>query len=266
MAAGYSSVTGVCRQPLASNCAELSWLPVDITDTQAVKASVLEVNPDVIIHAAAANPGNDDAAMWAVNLEASKSIAEVAAELGCRVVFISTDIVHNGQFPPYSDDASADPQNTYGQSKAAGEQAILTICSRAIVTRTSLIYGLDQMDRGTANFIHTLKSTGTLTLFNDVMRQPVWIDSLCNAVCQLAFEHTEESGTINVAGNQAVSRADFALKMLHYWGISRNADIQIKSGFGIPGLPIDCTMQLSRATALGFSLPGVDAVLASARS
>ena len=267
MAAEWSTVTGVCRQPPARTDGSPEILPLDITDTKATEQVILHRRPDVIIHAAAANPGNDEDTMWAVNCEATKSIAEAAGKLDTRLIFVSTDIVHNGRNAPYNDSATASPINAYGKSKAAGEDAVLTLCRRAAVTRTSLIYGLQKMDRGTAGFVQAMKSGQPLNLFTDVMRQPVWIDSLCSAICHLAFVETDETGIVNVAGDQRISRADFAMKMLEFWGETDNSDnITLTSGAAIDGLPLDCTMRFDRASALGIDLPGVDAVLATLSS
>jgi len=261
MAAEYSSVTGVCRNPPTGDKHSPALLSLDISDSCATRAAIHRIKPDVIIHAAAANPGCDDKDMWSVNYDATKSIAALANELDCRLIFISTDIVHNGLNAPYADDARAHPINEYGRSKAAGEQALPRTSSQAIVVRTSLIYGLEQIDRGTAGFLRTLKSQQNLRLFTDVLRQPVWIDALCNAICLLAFEHTGQTGTINVAGKQILSRADFALKMLRFWGESDTSSVNFISGHGIPGLPLNCSLSLARAESLGFNLPGVDDVL-----
>ena len=261
--ANHAAITAVSRQPLTHNVPRVAFQSLDITDPVTSVNTIHKAHPDVIVHAAAANPGHDEATMWAVNFEATKSLARIAGELGIRMVFISTDIVHNGSDAPYADDAIADPLNAYGRSKAAGEEATLANCKNAIVARTSLIYGLEQIDRGTAGFIKKLEAGEALTLFQDVLRQPVWIDSLCRAIGLLAFERTVEIGTINLAGDQVVSRADFALKMLRHWGVNSD-NINLTSGRSIEGLPLDCTLQLERATGLGIDLPGVDAVLDAA--
>ena len=261
--ANHAAITAVSRQPLTHNVPRVAFQSLDITDPVTSVNTIHKAHPDVIVHAAAANPGHDEATMWAVNFEATKSLARIAGELGIRMVFISTDIVHNGSDAPYADDATADPLNAYGRSKAAGEEATLANCKNAIVARTSLIYGLEQIDRGTAGFIKKLAAGEALTLFQDVLRQPVWIDSLCRAIGLLAFERTVETGTINLAGDQVMSRADFALKMLRHWGVNSD-NINLTSGRSIEGLPLDCTLQLERATGLGIDLPGVDAVLDAA--
>lgn len=261
--AEHAAITAVCRQPPTHYVPRVAFQSLDITNPAATIKTIHQAHPDVIIHAAAANPGHDEATMWAVNFEATKSLAEVAGELGLRMVFISTDIVHNGSNAPYADDAKTDPVNAYGRSKAAGEEAVLANCKSAIVARTSLIYGLEQIDRGTAGFIKTLESGAELTLFQDVLRQPIWIDSLCRAIGLLAFQRTIETGTINLAGDQVMSRADFALKMLRHWGV-KSSNINLASARSIKGLPMDCTMLLDRAAGLGIDLPGVDAVLNTA--
>lgn len=258
VAAEHTQVTGVCRNPPDSTSSAASFVALDITDAEATRNALLQFAPDVIIHAAAANPGCSDDEMWAVNAGATNVISEIAATLNSRLVFVSTDIVHNGACAPYPDNAAPDPINAYGKSKAAGESAVLSY-PRGVVARTSLIYGLEQMDRGTAGFVDALTNGRQLTLFDNVLRQPVWIDSLCHALCALAFEQTAETGVINVAGEQPLSRADFGRKMLHHWQAPNTDTIQIASAGD--GVPLDCRMHLDRARALGFALPGVDEVL-----
>ena len=123
------------------------------------------------------------------------------------------------------------------------------------------------MDRGTAGFVARLKAGETLELFDDVIRQPVWADTLANALCDLALDQTETSGTLNVAGDQPLSRAEFALRMLRFWNVDTSDDpgygqqIQQVSGAGVTGLPMDLRLRCDRAASLGWSLPGVDEVL-----
>lgn len=260
IAADHAQVTGVCRNPPDSKSMDstVSFIALDITDNEATRKCLSQLAPDVIIHAAAANPGCSDDEMWAVNADTTTAITEIATDLNSRLVFVSTDIVHNGAHAPYADTAAPDPINAYGKSKAAGEGVVLSY-ARGVVVRTSLIYGLQQIDRGTAGFVDALTNGRQLTLFDNVVRQPVWIDALCNALCTLAFEKTAETGVINVAGEQALNRADFGRKMLHHWRAPNTDTIQVANA--VDGVPLDCRMQLDRARKLGFAVPGVDEVL-----
>ena len=239
---------------------------LDITAADAVRALVQKIAPDAIIHCAAINPGRGDARrMLAVNGDGTANIAAAAAEIGARLVHVSSDMVHAGTDAPYPADAPPTPITPYGESKAAAEAAIAEIAPAAAIVRTSLIYGLREMDRGTAGFARRLAAGGTLTLFTDQIRQPVWVQTLTDALLKLAFDLPAVRGTLNVAGRQALSRAEFGQRMLDWWKIEwrdrtvfgRAADLPAPS-------PLDLRLDVSATeTALGMTFFGVDEVVVS---
>lgn len=236
---------------------------LDLTNRAEVERVVMEIQPDAIIHAAAINPGQGSAEwMWRINAEGTRWVAQAAAEIGARLVVVSTDVVHDGRHAPYADDAPPNPLNAYGQAKAAAEEAVRQECPTAAIVRTSLIYGLDNMDRGTEGFVNRLKSGQELVLFSDVIRQPIWVDSLAAALLKLV--NLDYAGLLNVAGRQPLSREEFGRKMLAWWGIEVGA--QLKSGRAADisdTTPLDLRLPVSKAEALlGLPLPGVDEVLA----
>ncbi|MCG3210149.1 MAG: hypothetical protein FOGNACKC_03780 [Anaerolineae bacterium] len=236
---------------------------LDLTNRAEVERVLLEIQPDAIIHAAAINPGQGSAEwMQRINTDGTRWLAQAAAEVGARLVYISTDVVHDGRHAPYTDDAPPNPLNAYGKSKAAAEAAVRRECPGAAIVRTSLIYGLDEMDRGTEGFVNRLKSGEELVLFSDVIRQPVWVDSLVAALLKLV--NLDYAGLLNVAGRQALTREEFGRKMLAWWGV--NGDNRLKSGRAadISGtIPLDLRLVVSKAESLlEQPLPGVDEVLA----
>ena len=264
IAAIYGQVVGIAR------CAESVYKPaqaisLDLCDTVAIKRIVEEVKPSAIIHAAAANPSSGDEMMDVINHHASAALANVAIQCGIRLVMVSTESVHSGNAAPYTDHAVPDPINAYGQSKADGEQAVLDIDPESIVVRTSLIYGLTEIDHGTDGFRNRLARGEPLALFDDVLRQPIWADSLSHALCKLATEFTDVSGTMNVVGDEVMSRAEFALVMMKQWDIEAGSNVSFRSGAGIKGVQMDLRCSCELAKSLGFSLPGVSEVLLSAK-
>ena len=100
---------------------------MDLCDRNSVFKQVRDAKPTAIIHAAAVNPGIDDAKMEAVNHLGTKHLAEAANEQGCRLVIVSTDMVHDGEQAPYDDEAAPTPVNDYGRTKARGEKAALEL-------------------------------------------------------------------------------------------------------------------------------------------
>jgi len=183
---------------------------------------VQRIKPDAIIHAAALNPGVNDAAMSEVNTQGTKFIAEAAKQIGCRLVLVSTDMVHDGKHAPYPDNAQPTPINDYGRTKADGEHRAFDTHNNTIAVRTSLIYGLDSLDRGTAGFAQRLENGDTLNLFDDVLRQPVWRDALAESLVRLAIDFPDETGVINIAGSDLLDRATFGELMLKFWHIPTN--------------------------------------------
>ena len=235
---------------------------VDVADPNAVRELVERVRPSAIVHAAAVNPGQgDDDLMERVNVGGSRNVAEAAKAVGVRLVAVSTDIVHDGHAGPYADDVPSTPINTYGRTKAAGEEAVLSVDPSAVVVRTSLMYGLDEMDRGTAGFAERILRGETVSLFSDVQRNPVEVDVLADAL--LAFCAVEYAGLLNVAGSQALTREEFGRKMLAHWEIESEGLIQPVLAREISdSIPLDVRLISTRAEhLLGTTFPGVDEVL-----
>ncbi|MFQ5577046.1 MAG: SDR family oxidoreductase, partial [Anaerolineae bacterium] len=182
--------------------------PLNITDPIAVRSLMARLRPEAVIHCAAANPGSDERRMMAVNRDGAANIAASAAEYRARLVHVSTDMVHDGRHAPYLPTAQPTPINPYGKSKAAAEAAVIVANPAAAIVRTSLIFGLDEMDRGTAGFAQRLQAGDPLTLFEDHIRQPVWVQTLADALLKLAVNRPTIAGVLNVAGGQALSRAE----------------------------------------------------------
>jgi len=117
------------------------------------------------------------------------------------------------------------------------------------------------MDRGTEGFVARLNAGEKLVLFNDVIRQPVWVDTLAGALLKLV--NLDFSGTLNVAGQQALNREDFARRMLRWWGVDAQDNIESGNAASISStIPLDLRLSVSEAEQLlQTPLPGVDEVI-----
>lgn len=262
VAKNYGNVTGLARNA-ADLPDDVDAISLDILDASGIADVCTAEKPDVIIHAAASNPGSDESAMQRINEFGAKHIAEAAVKVGARLVVVSSDTVHDGVSAPFADNAVANPlpDFLYGQSKAAAERAVTLCYPDAIIVRTSLIYGIERIDRGTASFVSRLNAGEPVKLFHDVIRQPVHDIALSECLCKLGFEYENEHGTINIAGNQALSRLEFGQRMLDFWQIDGRDQVEAVSGASFPGLPLDLRLNLDRAHALGLATPGVDEVI-----
>lgn len=264
---GGSSYLGQHLTPLAAEAHDVCytffqhnplWLPngnqVDMRQESAVFHLVRAFQPDVIIHTVGSNRPAD---MAAVIRQGTQHITQAAIEVGARLIHFSTDSIFSGLEPPYTESSPPTPVNEYGRSKAHAETLVQQHPNHVII-RTSLIYGLQQIDHGTAWMANALQMGQPVKLFDNQIRHPIWVHSLSLACLELATSSYQ--GVLNVAGQQRMSRADFGLKMLNWWGITQRDTLTV--GPSGTEWPLDLTLDLSRGTAvLSTPLLGVDEVL-----
>lgn len=128
----------------------------DLNDFESLRRLVRAAKPDVIVNAAAYTAvdkaENERDLAFRINAEAPGVLADEAARLGSLLVHYSTDYVFDGeQAQPYGETDPTNPQSVYGRSKLAGEQAIAAAGCRALIFRTSWVFGA----RG-GNFVKTI--------------------------------------------------------------------------------------------------------------
>src|SRR4029078_4141366 len=163
---------------------------LDLTDTDAVVRTVRETAPSLIVNAAAytavdrAETERD--AAFAANAQVPAVLAEEAKRVGALLIHYSTDYVFDGRrSSPYDEETMPTPLNVYGESKLAGEQAIVASGAAAIILRTSWVYCL----RG-GNFLLTMRRLGAerdeLRVVADQVGVPIWARLLAQATATLA--------------------------------------------------------------------------------
>ena len=227
---------------------------LDIRNRAAVLSLVDEYHPDAIIHTAGSNRSPD---MEVVIREGTAHVVEAAGRCQARLVHISSDVVFDGLQGPYDESAPLNPLHAYGRAKAAAE-ALVAGYDDHVIVRTSLIYGLEIIDRSTEWIAATLRAGQTVTLFDDQWRSPIWAESLSQACLELV--ESGFRGVLHVAGELAITRADFGLKLLDWWGINERDGLRI--GPSDDRWPRDCRLDISLArSVLSGRLPGVDEVL-----
>jgi dTDP-4-dehydrorhamnose reductase len=162
---------------------------LDLANPDAVVAAVRDARPALIVNAGAYTAVDlaetQIPLARAVNGRAPGILAEEAKRLGAVLVHYSTDYVFDGaRRTPYPEDAPTGPLNAYGASKLEGERAIAATGARAIVLRTSWVYGL----RG-RNFLLTIRRLAAerdeLTIVADQFGVPNWSRTLAAATVRM---------------------------------------------------------------------------------
>jgi len=134
----------------------------------------------------------------AINHLAVKQLAKIAAQQQAKLIHISTDYVFNGQqFRPCVETDEVDPQGVYGQTKLAGEQALLQeMPINALIIRTSWVYS----EYGN-NFVKTMLRLGaereSLSVVCDQVGAPTYAGDLARAIMTIAASEQFKQEGIN---------------------------------------------------------------------
>jgi dTDP-4-dehydrorhamnose reductase len=119
---------------------------LDITDPRAVAAAVVELQPDVVVNAAAYTAvdraESEPDLAFRVNDAAVGELGRIARAAAARVIHFSTDYVFDGtSSEPYTEESPTNPVNVYGASKLAGERALAESGARFLIVRTQWLFG-----------------------------------------------------------------------------------------------------------------------------
>jgi dTDP-4-dehydrorhamnose reductase len=188
------------------------WVPVDVADRKAVHALISAVQPKLVV--------NTVWGPWRVSADGAANVAAEAARAGARLVHVSTDAVHAGRPSPYVEADPPAPVTLYGAGKAAAETAVGAIDPAAVIVRTSLIVGTDQ-SKQVRMVLDLVSGRREGMLFVDEVRCPVHVADLASAILELA--DSRYAGVLNVAGPEAITRADFGRLVARRRGIDEAA-------------------------------------------
>lgn len=198
-------------------------LQMDLTQPDSIRRTLREVKPDLIVNAAAYTAvdraESEPEIAMAVNGIAPGLMAEEAKLLGAAIVHYSTDYVFDGtKSTPYTEIDSPNPQNMYGKTKLAGEQAIQAVGVPHLILRTSWVYGL----RG-KNFLLTMlrlaQELEELKVVNDQVGSPTWSRAIAEATAQILSQATQsflisKSGVYHLSATGQTNWYNFAEAIL----------------------------------------------------
>ena len=190
---------------------KMPYISLDITDKETVTRTLKETAPDVVVHCAAwtavdlAEDTDKQETVKKINADGTQYIASACKELNCKMIYLSTDYVFDGQGttpwkPDYKD---YKPLNVYGQTKLLGEQAVANTLEKYFIVRIAWVFG-----RNGKNFIKTMLTVGKnhdkLTVVNDQIGTPTYTFDLARLLIDMAetekygyYHATNEGGYIS---------------------------------------------------------------------
>lgn len=247
----------------------MPYVPMDITDKTSVEKVLKEVNPDVVVHCAAwtavdlAEDEDKKETVQKVNADGTRNIALVCKDLGCKMVYISTDYVFDGQgTQPWEPDCKDyKPLNVYGETKLAGELAVSENLEKYFIVRIAWVFG-----KNGKNFIKTMLNLGKthdqLRVVSDQIGTPTYTLDL--AVLLVDMIETEKYGYYHATNEGGyISWYDFTKEIFRqaieaghkeYEKVTVTPVTTEEYGVSKAKRPFNSRLDKSKLTANGFNL------------
>ena len=236
------------------------YVQMDITDEAAVRRTVEELKPDVIIHCAAwtnvdgAEAPENREKVHQINAVGTENIARAAKAVDAKMVYISTDYVFDGQGtrPWEPDDKCYAPLNVYGQSKLDGELAVSRILEKYFIVRIAWVFGLNGK-----NFIKTMINVGkthdTVRVVNDQIGTPTYTLDLARLLVDMV--ETEKYGYYHATNEGGyISWYDFCCEFYKQYGLKTTV-IPVTTaeyGLSVAARPSNSRLEKKKLVEAGF--------------
>ena len=195
---------------------------LDLRDSEALAEIIRNVRPDVIVHGAAI-AGHETAAKdpdqaYAVNVTASRILAEEAEALGSTMVFISTDALFSGQRGNYREEDELEPFSVYGETKALGEEAVRAATANHLIVRTNF-FGWSETGKKSILefFVNSLRQETPVRGYPDFVVTSIYVQSLIQTIWDLT--ELGVTGTMHVVSDDARSKYEYGCMVAQTFGL-----------------------------------------------
>ena len=238
------------------------YVSLDITDACAVEGVLQQVKPDAVIHCAAwtavdlAEDEDKQEKVRAINAGGTQNIANTCKLLDCKMVYISTDYVFNGQgeTPWQPDCKEYAPLNVYGQTKLEGELAVCNTLTKYFIVRIAWVFGLNGN-----NFIKTMLNIGKkypeLRVVCDQIGTPTYTLDLSRLLVDMV--ETEKYGYYHATNEGGyISWYDFACEIFRQAGYTTKVNPVTTAEYGLSkaARPFNSRLAKTKLQTAGFEL------------
>ena len=239
----------------------MPYIQMDITDKEAVTETIRKVQPDVVVHCAAwtaVDMAEDDenvAKVRAINATGTENIALICKELDCKMVYISTDYVFDGQgTTPWDPDCKDyKPLNVYGQTKLEGELAVSGNLDKYFIVRIAWVFGVSGK-----NFIKTMLNVGkkydTVRVVNDQIGTPTYTYDLARLLVDML--ETEKYGYYHATNEGGyISWYDFTCEIFRQAGYTTKVVPVTTEEYGLSkaARPFNSRLEKKKLVEAGFT-------------
>lgn len=236
------------------------YVPLDITDKEAVERVITEINPDAVIHCAAwtavdaAEDEENIGKVEAINAGGTENIAKACKMVDCKMLYISTDYVFDGHGtePWKADCTDYKPLSVYGRTKLEGELAVKANLDKYFIVRIAWVFGVNGK-----NFIKTMLNVGkkydTVRVVNDQIGTPTYTYDLARLLVDMA--ESEKYGTYHATNEGGyISWYDFTKEIFAQAGYTTSVIPVTTEEYGLSkaARPFNSRLDKSKLKENGF--------------
>lgn len=197
---------------------------LDVTNSEDLESYIEKIAPDLVINCTGYNavddaekPENRDE-VFELNEKVPMNLALLSEKFGFKLIQFSSDYVFDGSNSDgYSIDSEYGPINVYGESKMAGELAVLENCSKCFVVRISWLFG-----PGKKNFVTTMldlaSTRDSLSVVGDQVGKPTYTEDVAKAL--RVFTDSTDYGIHHLPNEGTVSWFEFTRDIFEIAGVS----------------------------------------------
>lgn len=244
----------------ASAIVAMPYVSLDITDEAAVWETIGSIRPDVVIHCAgwtavdAAEEEDKKDLVQRINVDGTRYIAEACKKLDCKMLYLSTDYVFNGQGnEPWKPDCQDyAPLNVYGQSKLDGEFAVVNALDKYFIVRIAWVFGINGK-----NFVKTMLNLGkkheSLRVVCDQVGTPTYTLDLSRLLVDMV--ETDKYGYYHATNEGGyISWYDFACEIIRQAGYPAKVVPVTTAEYGLSKAkrPFNSRLDRTKLQAQGF--------------
>jgi len=253
---GERKVIGTYSNHAVDNLFQLDITKQSSFDELKKKLKQMNAMPDVIIHTAAISdvdycelhPSDADR----INVQGTMNVIK---NFDCKIIYLSTDYVFDGNKGHYSEEDKPNPINYYAKSKLDGEKAVQKHCKNHIIARVAILYGHSMNEKKFVNWtIEQLQNKRSIRVVTDQIVTPTFIDDIVYALDTLI--NNDAKGIFHVAGSQAISRYDMAVETAYAFGFDKKLITPVNSSeFKQPAQrPKNTSLNINKMRNLGIKM------------
>ncbi len=243
---------------------------IDLLSGTSIDEVVSAERPDVVLHAAAlaSHEGceSDPALAQLVNVESTSHIARACADVGAKLVYLSTDSVFDGSRGNYTEQDETNPFSVYGETKLLGEQAALAVHDDVLITRTNFFGWSPTGTRSILEFfVNALRSGQQVSGYTDFVVSSIYVQDLLTAIYDLVG--SGRRGVVHLGASNALSKYDFGVQVASQFALDAEliSPVTATSGGHATSRARDLSLDNSLVDSwLGRSVPTQELGVASA--